>query len=622
MTFSLYDAAEEGVPLWVEIQPVVLAPTGAYDTVLGSTTPLAPEVFASGEARWVEGHEEQSRVLLVSVPYALKAGDADTLGGLPASAFLRAGAAGDLGVVTTEGAVALKADGPVINGLDTVTDNLTVNNRIGVGTSSPMRQLHLNGSGQSNPLVIDVAANRHAGMWLRENGANKWQLYNESGSDALQLFSFPANRRVFTVQPNGYVGIGTVSPTRQLHLKGSTENNPLVVDVAANRHAGLWLREDGANRWQFYNDSPTGDFRLFSYGKPGIVFSLQGASDNLGLGTTSPSTKLDVVGTVTAQAFVGDGSGPTGPQGPTGGGWTASGNDAHTTGSGLVGVGTSSPGSKLDVAGTISGTKFRDRTATSWALDLGTGAASSIGGAMARPFGIGIVAPLATLHVRNDAGFPGNLLRIESNNGSVDAPFGLTTRLYLTTTGLLGVNTGASASAHLHARGDGSSTIARFDNSSGTTQVSIDAAGKFFVNQQPDCTVCTGFNNLSDRRLKTDVAVLGDALSTLGQLRPVRFRYSSEMLARHPGVGGHERFGFIAQEYGQVFPDSVHGGDDGYLRMGSDNLLPYTVRGVQQLVEMIAERDREATVQRQRIDSLEAEMAELRRLIAALADSN
>lgn len=38
----------------------------------------------------IVGQEEQPRVLLVAVPYALKAGDAETIGGLPASAFVLA----------------------------------------------------------------------------------------------------------------------------------------------------------------------------------------------------------------------------------------------------------------------------------------------------------------------------------------------------------------------------------------------------------------------------------------------------------------------------------------------------------------------------------------------------
>src|SRR5208282_2177245 len=69
---------------------------GHYTAMLGSATtngvPLS--VFSSTDAHWVgiqiSGHPEQPRVLLLSVPYALKAADAETLGGLPASAFVQA----------------------------------------------------------------------------------------------------------------------------------------------------------------------------------------------------------------------------------------------------------------------------------------------------------------------------------------------------------------------------------------------------------------------------------------------------------------------------------------------------------------------------------------------------
>jgi hypothetical protein len=62
--------------------------------LLGATQPegLPLLLFESAEARWlgVSAGElpEQPRVLLVSVPYALKASDADTLGGKPASAYV------------------------------------------------------------------------------------------------------------------------------------------------------------------------------------------------------------------------------------------------------------------------------------------------------------------------------------------------------------------------------------------------------------------------------------------------------------------------------------------------------------------------------------------------------
>jgi hypothetical protein len=51
-------------------------------------------LFVSGQARWLgvqpEGQVEQTRIMLLSVPYALKAGDAQTLAGFPASAFVLA----------------------------------------------------------------------------------------------------------------------------------------------------------------------------------------------------------------------------------------------------------------------------------------------------------------------------------------------------------------------------------------------------------------------------------------------------------------------------------------------------------------------------------------------------
>jgi trimeric autotransporter adhesin len=97
ITFSIYSDESGGSPLWMETQNVQVDSRGNYTAQLGATKSdgLPLELFASGEARWlavrVNGGEEQARVLLLSVPYALKAADSQTLGGLPASAFMLAG---------------------------------------------------------------------------------------------------------------------------------------------------------------------------------------------------------------------------------------------------------------------------------------------------------------------------------------------------------------------------------------------------------------------------------------------------------------------------------------------------------------------------------------------------
>jgi len=96
VTFAIYQQQDGGAPVWMETQTVTPDASGNYSVLLGSTTAagLPADLFSQEEQRWlgvqVEGQAEQPRVLLVSAPYALKAGDAETLGGFPPSAFVLA----------------------------------------------------------------------------------------------------------------------------------------------------------------------------------------------------------------------------------------------------------------------------------------------------------------------------------------------------------------------------------------------------------------------------------------------------------------------------------------------------------------------------------------------------
>ena len=90
VSFAIYRDEFEDAPLWMETQNATVDADGNYTVQLGATSPdgLPFELFSSEEARWlgvrVNGGSEQPRVLLLSVPYALKAADAQTLGGYPA----------------------------------------------------------------------------------------------------------------------------------------------------------------------------------------------------------------------------------------------------------------------------------------------------------------------------------------------------------------------------------------------------------------------------------------------------------------------------------------------------------------------------------------------------------
>ena len=99
VTFSIYKQQDGGAPVWMETQNVTIDAAGNYSVLLGSTTAagLPGDLFSQQEQRWlgvqVQGQAEQPRVLLVSVPYALKAQEAETLGGKNASDFVLANGA-------------------------------------------------------------------------------------------------------------------------------------------------------------------------------------------------------------------------------------------------------------------------------------------------------------------------------------------------------------------------------------------------------------------------------------------------------------------------------------------------------------------------------------------------
>ncbi len=175
VTFAIYREQQGGAPLWVETQSVNADPKGNFSAQLGSTKPggLPLELFSSNESRWlgirVNGGEEQPRVLLLSVPYALKAADAETVGGLPASAFVLAtpaggSVAGSTSATTTSAlstppppASAVTTSGGTTNSLpffSTATDiessaitqtGSGATAKIGIGTTAPVTTLDVKG---------------------------------------------------------------------------------------------------------------------------------------------------------------------------------------------------------------------------------------------------------------------------------------------------------------------------------------------------------------------------------------------------------------------------------------------------------------------------------------------
>ena len=322
ITFSIYKDQFEGSPLWLETQNVQADTRGNYTVQLGSATSegLPLDLFTSGEARWlgvrVNGGEEQPRVLLLSVPYALKAADAQTLGGLPPSAFMMSAApAGGDPEASMASGNATQPSNPPLGGSGTTNfvplwtpNGTTLGNsvmfqlgsgttaQIGINETSPLATLDVKGSGLFRGL-LEMATINFANP---SKGFNSQPFNLESSAYNSGSKAYTLNHFQWQAEP---VSNNTTTPGATLNLLYGT-------DPAAPAETGLSLSSKGLFTFAAGQTFPgAGTVTSVALSAPSSDFTVSGSpiktSGTLGLNWTIKPTNADTANAIVKR----DGSG-------------------------------------------------------------------------------------------------------------------------------------------------------------------------------------------------------------------------------------------------------------------------------------------------------------------------
>jgi len=633
-TFAIYAQEEGGVPLWTEDQNVNLDANGNYRVLLGAVTnggvPL--ELFAGGEARWLQvqlyvpDEVDLPRVLLVSVPYALRAGDADTLAGRPASAYLLAGSQ----VCAQPQTPSTPSPKPAASGLapratsgssnyiarfnDTTDLGNSVlyqnNTSIGINTTNPLDVLHVAGSitaevdgGPTSGPALDLRNAARTGFGIgavnfytypnQITPSARWQASDAGGFTADQTLytatsgnspNQPLLPRLTVKGGAGYVGIETTNPTAPLEVNGSAKvdgnltlsgsilspsgNTPLI--QAPNNGSNNFSAGLGALPSATGSQNTAIGYQALSANSTGNYNTATGAAALL-TNTTGTLNTASGAGALRANA-TGSNNTATG----------ASALSANTSGSGNTANGSSALQSNtIGNSNTASGTNAL--------VDNTTGSSNTAAGTNALEYN-------TTANNNTAIGFGAlSFNTVGYNNIAIGYQAGY--NVSSTPNNIHIGNPGTASDAGTIRIGTaGVQTTAFIAGARGVTTGNNDAVPVMIDSNGQLGTIS------SSKRYKEDIHNMGAASSGLLHLRPVTFRY------KRPFQDGSKplQYGLIAEEVAKVYPALVVRSTNGQVETIKYQVLgPMLLNELQKQHATIAAQERQIRLLEKRLAKLE-----------------
>ena len=398
-------------------------------------------------------------------------------------------------------------------------------------------------SATSMLLTLNPTANNYGGILFQYGGVTKGtSIYNSGimvygGESGVQTRIQAGGQYNLTALTTGEVGIGTVTPTHKLHIYSAAPTGGIGLKVESG-NATNWIQNKcTAGSWQI--GSTGSGFQLYNDDTAAYRFTVSNAG-NVGIGTTSPGEKLTVAGKIEIKS----------------GNWLVLRNSDNSNYGSIRGASDTSNDITINTNSEVIRFKQNGNV------------------------GIGNTGPNNKLEI-SDTGTGTGSTHLKISRGADSSAVQR----------IAGIKMGNTAS------NDGSNWIIQADSSLGyfdsadldfihnaggtpSTRMALTSTGTLTVSGD-----VVAYGSPSDIRLKENIKPIKNPLGKIKKLKGITFDWKkSESI-----LDIKEDYGFIAQDVQKVIPELVRKNENELLSMRHQGVIPILVEAIKELEARVKE---------------------------------